>query len=761
MFSTFKDKIFLVSLSTLLIFLPLNTVLVQFFVVGLGWPVWLTLWKEMLAGVLILISLWEILESSKFKVQSSKIFNIVNLPLLLISLMTLVGLVNSIGKVGLNFVTFGFRYELFWVWLWALLVSSKIYSSGDHRVAMKVQSVKIRETLLNSLLIGFGLVSTFSLITMVFGVENTLGFIGYGKTASGFGSDLLFTQPVGHLIDAGGWNSSFRLSGTFSSPNHFAAYLILLLPLFVFGILKSSKSKEQRAEMENVAQPLGFHSSQGKELEVQNSKFKVLSSETEEAAGKEIHPDSLRLPPLKEGNFTSLILYSKWFWILCLALDLIFLWLSYARFSYLALFVFFGVLAVVKIYNSKLQNSDKEIVLEGTDLNLSRKSYVRAMVYNPKTQSFLFTYFGKISGDNKIGLVGGSLDDGEDQMEALKREIIEETGYCDFKIDSKLGGSILSPKDPEFDKKDIIKHNDAYFVVLNSEKQQVRNFTENEIKNGLELKWYKIEEVKERVSFGGFYKQYNFFLERGLERVQRANFRAQIWFKNIFLGLIFAIPLLISVVVLNLPIGVIQTHFPSFLSKPSSTEWHQQHTAAAWRALTLQTHPETLNQDKLTDSDILKLQNLQQRSQNPAEIWAKLLTGYGMGTTDPASKYLPLEQNPIAKLGFGLDDELYFPRQIDRPLALTSENWFLGLWVKGGVFYMLLFLGILLYFVRHISLVFKADLSPLQNHRNMLKVMVSLSIFGLIIAAFLLDIFDSQSLALLIGPIYFVYLSLI
>jgi len=168
-------------------------------------------------------------------------------------------------------------------------------------------------------------------------------------------------------------------------------------------------------------------------------------------------------------------------------------------------------------------NTDDEalvtIDLKPEDIEKPRKRYIRAVIYNPKTKKFLFSYFGNIQGENKYGLIGGSIDEGEDEIEALKREILEETGFVNFKIIGKLGGSILSPKDPEFDTKDIIKENAAYLVVLNSIETSQTNFTDSEITNGFSTIW----EDPKNINFGGFYKQYQVFLNRGLEYLKYQN----------------------------------------------------------------------------------------------------------------------------------------------------------------------------------------------------------------------------------------------
>ena len=164
-------------------------------------------------------------------------------------------------------------------------------------------------------------------------------------------------------------------------------------------------------------------------------------------------------------------------------------------------------------------NSSQELIinLSESDLQKTRKKYVRAVVFNPQTKLFLFSYFPNIQGTNKQGLIGGGIDEGEDEVQALTREIIEETGFTDFEIMEKLGGNVLSPKDPEFDTKDIIKQNAAYLVILKSQANLSKtNLSQREIETGFNIEWKISSEVK----FGGFYSQYSIFLERALQKIQ-------------------------------------------------------------------------------------------------------------------------------------------------------------------------------------------------------------------------------------------------
>jgi len=85
--------------------------------------------------------------------------------------------------------------------------------------------------LFRSALIGFGISAIITLLSLFLGQETVLSAFGFGKETTGF----ITQAPLSHVIDGGGWDSGLRLSGTFSTPNHFAAYLLLLLPVLVAG----------------------------------------------------------------------------------------------------------------------------------------------------------------------------------------------------------------------------------------------------------------------------------------------------------------------------------------------------------------------------------------------------------------------------------------------------------------------------------------------------------------------------------------------
>jgi len=91
------------------------------------------------------------------------------------------------------------------------------------------------------------------------------------------------------------------------------------------------------------------------------------------------------------------------------------------------------------------------------------------------------TYFSEKT--KEYWLPGGGIKPGESDVEALKREIIEETGYLDFKINKKISESSYNIENSE---KRI--EMTFYEVELLSDKSQDKQLTENE-KEGESDNW--------------------------------------------------------------------------------------------------------------------------------------------------------------------------------------------------------------------------------------------------------------------------------
>ncbi|GAB4143439.1 MAG: hypothetical protein OHK0017_00830 [Patescibacteria group bacterium] len=509
-------------LASLLFFLPLQTLILQF-LTKLGFPVWISLWKEVLVLVLITLMLGEIVENLwKTKLNWIKLIRKTWL-LWLVLVLTIVALAASFQQVSTKYFLVGFRYSLLWIWFWAVIATwwHLMYNQLRHLENWF-------RWLFRWLLAGYLIVITFSLALGVFGPVEVFKQLGYGQQLN-LGDGAVLTQPTGHVVDASGGEAQneYRLNSTFSSPNHLAAYLLLMLP-FLLGVNLFWSQTRQWIEL---------------------------------VFGK--------------------ILKIRIIWGVLLISNLVMLYLTFARYSYLAMFV-------------------------------------------------------------------------------LAATLIEITLYQFFK----------------------------------------NKFEKN-------LNWLRVLS----------------------------------WGKNVDLIFIFLIPVLVALVAFNLPSDTLKKYLPESIVKPSSTEWHKQHSTAAIRALTEEKHP-----DYLRDYEF-----------EPAASWnyRAILLGYGMGAVNPAASVLPLAENPIIRYGIGFDDQYYFPREMNLPLAVTPENWYLGLVLQAGVFFAALYIVFLINFIWPLKQIFQ-DRSNF-NFRSFWSLSLALVLFGIYLGASLLDLFDNQSLALFIGPIWFSY----
>ncbi|MBQ5995472.1 MAG: NUDIX domain-containing protein [Clostridia bacterium] len=126
--------------------------------------------------------------------------------------------------------------------------------------------------------------------------------------------------------------------------------------------------------------------------------------------------------------------------------------------------------------------TDKEIL--GTDgLSSSKPRYTaRAIVKNGDLYAVIHS-----EKFHKYSLPGGGVDDGEDIITALKREILEETGCTCGKI-SELG--IVKENREQADYTQI-----SYYYVVEADSVSVPHFTNEEISSGTELQWHTLSEM--------------------------------------------------------------------------------------------------------------------------------------------------------------------------------------------------------------------------------------------------------------------------
>lgn len=128
--------------------------------------------------------------------------------------------------------------------------------------------------------------------------------------------------------------------------------------------------------------------------------------------------------------------------------------------------------------------TDKEIL--GTDgLSTAKPRYTARAILKNKDNKYAVMYSHKF---NLHSLPGGGVDEGEDTISALKREILEETGcLCD---DIKELGYV-SENRFHCDYTQI----SYYYIVETSGTTHKTQMTEDEIINNTETQWHTLEDM--------------------------------------------------------------------------------------------------------------------------------------------------------------------------------------------------------------------------------------------------------------------------
>ena len=220
-------------LSLLAILLPIQGALILFITNKLNWNTNVSFWKEGLVIILSAIFIYQIslvLYRRHNRIEIKLFWPIfVYFGLCLLAVMDLI-------RIPLPLWVLGFRFELFWLGFFALTAVWIKLILKDFSPENKLW---LETVLKYSIIVGFILSSIFSITSLVVGQQEFLSYFGYGQASIGFVS----SAPNGHVIDYG--NDSLRLSGPFSTPNHYAGYLILVLG-FLLSMLARSKSLKNR-----------------------------------------------------------------------------------------------------------------------------------------------------------------------------------------------------------------------------------------------------------------------------------------------------------------------------------------------------------------------------------------------------------------------------------------------------------------------------------------------------------------------------------
>ena len=201
-------------LFTLIFLLPWQSVLIIFLTSNLGFPTFIALWKEIFTAILCGYFLYKIVMHKQLPSWKNvcwyPVYGLAFLHLWIIS-------VSAVGWGGLSDFIRGYRFELWWL---IPLVLGYCYSSlyPDHLKSLRDRFQAVLEA-------SFISVAGFALSLYVIGQERVLGLLGYGNTADGIDAVLC------HSVDYG--VEGCRAVGTFTSPNHFGIYLILMLPVLM------------------------------------------------------------------------------------------------------------------------------------------------------------------------------------------------------------------------------------------------------------------------------------------------------------------------------------------------------------------------------------------------------------------------------------------------------------------------------------------------------------------------------------------------
>lgn len=143
---------------------------------------------------------------------------------------------------------------------------------------------------------------------------------------------------------------------------------------------------------------------------------------------------------------------------------------------------------ILNPWNLIAELTDKTVLgLEGMSSKAPRKT-ARALVINEDGNCAVM-YAEKF---NLYSLPGGGIEEGEDEVSTLIREIYEETG-CTCDSIEQLG--MVSENRNHQDYTTL----SYYFVVHTTTKKSDLHLTETEIENGTSVKWLSLEETIHRI----------------------------------------------------------------------------------------------------------------------------------------------------------------------------------------------------------------------------------------------------------------------
>lgn len=147
------------------------------------------------------------------------------------------------------------------------------------------------------------------------------------------------------------------------------------------------------------------------------------------------------------------------------------------------------------------------------------KRKVRAIVFNPKGEILLAYYAGMYM------LPGGSIDDGEKPLDALDRELREESGIRDYDVEN---APFLTMKDfiRDYPNRDGISHNnrltETLFYIVNTSQNinvALQKLTSSEKKQGFKIFFVDPNKIEELIDLNKTDNLKKAYFERELKTV--------------------------------------------------------------------------------------------------------------------------------------------------------------------------------------------------------------------------------------------------
>lgn len=142
---------------------------------------------------------------------------------------------------------------------------------------------------------------------------------------------------------------------------------------------------------------------------------------------------------------------------------------------------------------------------------VKRKNIAAIIKYQTR---YLFLSWNEVAYEKS--LITGGIDEGEDNISALKREVIEETGYCDFKQITKVDCVNISRFFVEHKNQNREAIYYPYFVELNSlQKQEIQDCEQKEHS----CIWIEEKDLNQV----NLFENHRMMLEKSLQSIEKTN----------------------------------------------------------------------------------------------------------------------------------------------------------------------------------------------------------------------------------------------